>query len=132
MTDLTCELSLTRQADGDIGLAFDVLNPGDEPAGISFFRPFLGFELAVHADDGPVPVVQPAYSVGVAPAALTLRPGASTRIETPVRLRFEPDAPPGDEPTRWSLRHEPVPVRVEATLMLNGQSVGPCEARFEP
>jgi hypothetical protein len=131
---LRCELSLAPQTDGDIGVAFDVSNAGAEPVEIGFIHPFLGFELAVDSDDGPIPVVQPAYSVAGRAQTLTIAPGATERIETPVRLRFDPQVPPsgGDEPTRWSLAHEPVPVRLEATLRLDGRSLGPCRGRLDP
>ncbi len=70
----------------------------------------------------------------VQPDTMTIVPGATVRIETPVQLRFDPRVPPsgGDVSTRWSLPHVPVPVRVQAALQLTGVTVGSCEARFDP
>jgi hypothetical protein len=133
-TDLKCELDLTPAAGGDITLAFQVQNPTRHSVEIHFFRPFVGFELTVKAADGPIPLIQPAYDVPVQPQTLTLAPGATTRIDTPIHLRFDPQVPPsgGDVPTRWSLAHAPVPIQVQATLQLTGAEVAPCEARFDP
>ncbi|HMA33938.1 MAG TPA: hypothetical protein VKY74_05595 [Chloroflexia bacterium] len=132
--ELTCALHLTPTVDGDIGLAFAVRNPGTQPVEIQFYRPFSSFDLAVQADDGALPVIQPAYNVAVRPHTATIAPGAALRIETPIQLRFDPQVPPsgGDVPTRWSLPHLPVAVRVRATLRLSGASIAPCEARFDP
>ena len=132
--ELTCELRVTPTAAGDIGLAFDVRNPGAEAVTVRYFRPFTGFELAVEAEDGPVAVIQPAYDTPVRPHSATIAPGAGIHIDTPIHLRFDPDAPPsgGDAPTRWSLAHAPAPVRLRATLQLMGVAVAPCEARFDP
>ena len=60
--------------------------------------------------------------------------GTSARIETPIRLRFDPDVPPsgGDVPTRWTLQHDPVRVVLRATPHLEGAPVGLCEARWVP
>jgi hypothetical protein len=131
---LECALSVRPEAGGDIGLAFDIRNSGREPQELELSEPFLAFDLTAEAGHGPIPVVQPAYDVPVRPRAERIEPGRAVRIETPVTLRFDPDVPPsgGDVPTRWSLPSEPVPVRLRATIRVDGHAFAPCEARFDP
>src|SRR5690349_405025 len=133
-TLLTCTLQLAPAGHGAIGLAFLLANPGTEAVAVEYFQPFIDFELAVEAADGPIPVVQPAYESGAGPVAVTIAGGATARIETPIRLHFDPHIAPsgGDVPAVWTLRHAPVPVRVTVTLHLSGARVAPAEAAFDP
>src|SRR5436305_9179176 len=57
---LTCTLALTP-AGGEVGLAFQVRNPGSRPVTVQYYRPLIGFDLTADAADGRVPLVQPGY-----------------------------------------------------------------------
>lgn len=134
METLACTLQLVPAGGREIGLAFELRNPGARAVTAQYFNPFLDFALTAHADDGEIPIVQPGYDTGQQPIAVTIPAGESIRIETPIRLRFDPDVPPsgGNVPTVWTLQHTPVPVLLRATLSLEGVTVGPCEARWVP
>ena len=131
---LSCTIELTPAGGGEVALAFGLRNPGEQPVTVRYFRPFVGFALTARAEDGDVRIVQPAYDSGVQRVTATLAPGETVRLATPFRLRFDPNVPPsgGDVPTRWSLRHAPVPVVLRATLDLSGATVEPCETRWDP
>jgi hypothetical protein len=134
-TEPTCDLELIPDAtDHEIGLAFLVRNPGDSPLELRYFVPFIGFDLTVTADDGPVQVIQPAYDTGVQPRTESIRGGGAARLETPIKLRFDPQVGPagGDIPTIWSMRHAPTPITVRVTLRFQNLVIGPCERRFIP
>ncbi len=132
---LTCDLELTPALAGEeIGLAFQVHNTGDAPVELHYFVPFIGFDLEVMADDGPVSLVQPGYDTGVRPTTQTIPGGETAQVDTPIRLRFDPQVGPagGAVPTVWSLRHVPAPIVVRATLKFRDMVVGPCESQFDP
>jgi hypothetical protein len=131
---LTCTLKLTPIDGGDVGMTFDLRNPGNQPVNLQYFQPFVEFSLTAQAQDGDVPLVQAHYDTGVQPISQTLGPGQSFQLETPIRLRFDPNVDPsgGNVLTRWTLRHAPVPVTLRATLHFDGLSVAPCEARLNP
>jgi hypothetical protein len=118
----------------DIGLAFSVHNPGQQPAMVSYFKPFIRFDLSVWAGEEPVRVTQPAYDVPAQPQTATIAPGESVRIDTPIRLRFAE----GEQslhlhqPTVWTLEHAPAPVLVRVLLHLEGAGVTPCERLYDP
>jgi hypothetical protein len=134
METLACTLQLLPTGGSEIALAFEVRNAGGRPVTARYFRPYLDFELTATAADGPVPIVQPIHDTGLYPVEVTIEPGKTAHIETPIRLRFDPDVPPsgGDVPTVWTLRHAPVPVVLRAILRLDGATVGPCEAKWQP
>jgi len=134
-TEPTCDLELTPDAaNREIGMAFQVHNPGDSPIELRYFVPFIGFELTVTADDGPVQVVQPMYDTGVQARVVSIPGGGAARVETPIRLRFDPQIGPagGDIPTIWTMRHAPTPITIRATLRFPNLAIGPCERRFNP
>jgi hypothetical protein len=131
---LNCTALLSARSDGEIGLAFELRNPGVQPVKLTYFQPYIQFDLVAEAADGQVPIVQPAYDTGVRPVNLTLDGGQTARIETPIYLRFDPNVAPsgGDQPKRWSLRHAPAQLTLRFTLRLNGAEVAPCEVRLNP
>jgi hypothetical protein len=131
---LTCELEALSTFGGEIALSFHLRNPSDHPINIRYFKPFVGFDLSVYADDGQISIVQPAYDTGLQPISITLAAGETTQIDTPIRLRFDPNVKTsgGDVPTLWTLRHLPVPVLLRAIVQLSGATVTPCEVRFSP
>jgi len=134
MESLACSLHLSPAGAGETGLAFELRNTGDRPVTVQYFRPYVAFDLTARTDGTEIAIVQPAYDTGLQPVTVTIPAGESARIETPIRLRFDPDVPPsgGDVPTRWTLQHDPVPVVLRATPHLEGAPVGLCEARWVP
>jgi hypothetical protein len=85
--------------------------------------PFLQYELEVTTrDEARLSVAQPAFNVPGRPRALVLPAGATVQLQTPIRLRFDPDVPPsgGPDPMVWSIRGPRQPVRVRATFELPG------------
>jgi hypothetical protein len=131
---LACQLELHPVNSEEFALKFSVSNPSTRPAAVGYFEPYLDFDLKAYADDGEVPLIQPAYDGGVRPVKATIAPGETLRIETTIRLRFDPDVGPsgGNVPTLWTLRHAPAPVRLRATMRLGGAAVAPCETRLVP
>jgi len=131
---LTCEIEAIPTTDGEITLAFNVRNPGNQPMNVQYFTPFTDFNLTAQAEDGEVQLIQPAYDTGVQPITITIDSGEIVRIDTPIQLRFDPNIDPsgGDVPTQWTLRHVPAPVILRATMHLNGATVKPCEVHFAP
>jgi hypothetical protein len=131
---LTCELDLIpRQS--EVGLGFNLQNVADKPITFRYFMPFADFELKAFTDeDQPIPIIQPAYDTGVQPVSVTVAAGETIRIETPIRLQFDPNMAPagGDDPTLWTLQHAPTPVRLQVTMHLGELEVAPCETRWEP
>lgn len=130
---LTCQIE-TTPAGGEIALTFLLANPGNGVVTVDYMEPFLDFELRAFAADREVPIVQPMYDTGIAPATLTIGAGETARLPTPIRLRFgpAPESAEDDVPTVWTLDHAPVAVRLEAHVHLEDVSVGPCETRLDP
>lgn len=133
-TTLTCTLELAPAGAGEVGLAFQVRNPGRQRVTLAYYQPYLDFDLTADGPDGRIPVLQPPYDVMAIPATLAIDPGKTARLETPFHLRFDPhvDASGGEVPTIWTIWHEPVPVRLRATLRFDGATVAPCELDFDP
>ncbi|RPI31383.1 MAG: hypothetical protein EHM70_11645 [Chloroflexota bacterium] len=131
---LDCKLEIAPKAGGLVALSFDLTNRGDQPISIRYFSPFLSFELEAFAGNEPIELVQPAYDTGVQAVKASIAPGESYRIQTPIRLRFDPAIPPsgGNDPKVWTLKHDPVPVTLRVTLHIGELTIGPCEARFDP
>jgi hypothetical protein len=131
---LMCELDLTpRQSEA--GMGFKLQNIADSPITVQYFMPFADFELRAFTDEGqPIPVIQPAYDTGVQPVSVTLAAGETIRLETPIRLQFDPNMAPsgGDDPTLWTLQHAPTPVRLQVTMQFGDLELAPCETRWEP
>lgn len=131
---LTCTLELTPIGPGGTGLAFLVTNPSQAPVEVHYFIPFIEFELSVETGGVQIPLIQPAYDTGVQPVRRVIAQGETIRIETPIKLVFDPDAPPygGVIPTHWVLKHAPVPVDLTVTLQLGGAVAAPCQAHWDP
>lgn len=105
------------------GLAFSLSNNTSRDLTTHILEPFLQYEIEVVTRDGSkLPIAQPAFNVQGQPRSLVLPSGATVKIETPIRLRFDPGAPPsgGHDPMVWSIRSPQQPVRVQATLELPG------------
>ena len=128
---LTCEVSITRVDRGEMALAFSVRNPGAQPVSVRYFRPYIDFDVAVESGGRPVRVTQPAYDVPAQPQPLTLRPGESARLDTPIHLRFAGSSA-ASRPTLWTLEHAPAPITLRVTLRLAGATVEPCAAHYDP
>ncbi len=131
---LACALEATLTADDEVAIAFTLLNHGHKPVEIRHFVPFLDFELTAWIDDSEVPLVQPALEAGLHPVTVTVGPGETVRVATPIRLRYDPHVGPsgGELPTRWTLRHLPAPTLLRASVRIGGATVGPCEVLFDP
>ena len=132
---LSSELEVAPKEDGEFALTFHLLNQGQNTIGVTYNVPFADFDLRVYAGNKEeVEVVQPAYDSAVQPVTVTIPVGGKVSIETPIRLRFDPQIGPagGDIPTLWTLYHEPVPVRLKFILYLEGVDVAPCEAYLNP
>jgi hypothetical protein len=131
---LTCQIEAMPAGGGEVALAFLLANPGDGPVTIDYMAPFLDFELRAFAADAEVRIVQPMYDTGITPATLTIGAGEKARLATPIRLRFgpAPESAADDVPTVWTLDRPPSAVRLEATVHLEGVSVGSCQTRLEP
>lgn len=131
---LACKLEASPINAEKFALSFSVSNSSPQPAAVEYFEPYLDFDLKAYADGGEVQLIQPAYDVGVRPVKATIAPGETLRIETTIRLRFDPDVGPsgGDDPTLWTLRHVPAPVLLRAAMRLGGATVAPCETRLVP
>jgi hypothetical protein len=116
--------SLELTADGqDWTLAFSLRNDGPRELTTQIIEPFLQYEIAVATPGGSrLSVAQPAFNVAGRPRALVLPAGSTVRLDTPIRLRFDPAAPPsgGSDAMVWSIRSPKQPVRVQVTLDLPG------------
>jgi hypothetical protein len=135
---LTCEVELMTISGGgrgtEIGLVFHVHNPGKQPAMVNYFKPFIRFDLSVWVGEEPMRVSQPAYDVPAQPQSITIAPGESVRIDTPIRLRFAGGGHSlhSHQPTVWTLEHPPAPILLRVQLHLEGAGVTPCETRYDP
>lgn len=130
---LECQIELITTDAGDIHLAFLVRNTGEEKVSFMYFEPFCDFELEVRSGELGLPLIQPLYDTGIRPVRVTLAEGIVKRIETPIYIRFDPDVGPagGDEPTRWSIRHVPMPVVIEARVRLGDETLF-CRVDYSP
>jgi hypothetical protein len=131
---LTCQIETAPAGAGEVGLAFLLHNPGNQSVTVEHMVPFLDFALRAFAGDDEVRIVQPMYDTGITPTTLTIEPGETARLPTPIRLRFgpAPESAADDVPTVWTLDRAPGPVRLEATVDLGGVAVGPCVGHLEP
>jgi len=129
---LTCVLEIIPINPVEVGLAFLVSNPGNRPVEVHYLTPFIQFELSAKANRRKIPLIQPAYDTGAQLVRRVIAPGETIRIETPIKLVFDPQVPPsgGDIPTRWTLKQMPVSVDLSVTLRLGGASVAPCQASW--
>lgn len=99
------------------------------------YEPFVGFKLEVTSATGErLVLVEPSLDMPVRPRLLVLAPGAKERLQTPIRLRFDPAVPPsgGDDPRLWTIRSAPVPVRLRATLEITGMPLQVADATLDP
>jgi hypothetical protein len=104
-------------------ITFSLRNTGARELTAQIVEPFLQYELEVTTRDGArLSVAQPAFNVPGRPRALVLPAGATVQLQTPIRLRFDPNVPPsgGPDPMVWSIRGPRQPVRVRATFELPG------------
>lgn len=129
---LNCEVEIIPNNQGDIALSFKVNNPSEQIIEIQYFQPFTDFVLKAYSNQSELSVIQPSYDTGIQPTNVTLASGETTRIETPIYLRFDPNVPPsgGDTPTQWTLLHVPTPVLLKFSLQFDGVDVETCEAYF--
>ena len=132
--DLGSHLLLLPDGAEGVGLCFVLVNPGTDPVTISYAQPFVAFSLHAEAEDGRVEVVQPAFSSGVRLRTETIEPAATVTINSPIRLVFDPHVAPhgGEVGTRWTLAHEPTRVRLTVTVQVDGATVPPCTAWWDP
>jgi len=117
---LTCSLEPTSAGPGRHGLRFGIRNHGSTPVTLTWWEPFLGFDLTASAADGTVPIVRPIFDTGAQPVSTQLAPDEDRWLETPIQLAFDPDVPPsgGPDPTVWTLVHQPVPVELSVVVHL--------------
>ena len=133
MSDLTCDLELELQPDGDRRVSFRVVNRGAEPAELRWFRPFVMFDLEAEVDGRPVRVITGSYDGGLQPGHDLLAASEERRILTPITLAFDPGpvAPNPGPPTRWRIAHEPADTILRATVTLGSERLS-CETELRP
>jgi hypothetical protein len=132
MGRLSCALVLTPIGDA-VAIAFRIGNPSERPVSLQHPIPFLNFELRAESDDGPIPIVQAAYDTGIAPREQVIPPHGEVRIDTPIRLRFDPNIAPsgGNDRRQWTLVAAPVPVRITARVRLVAETLE-CQESWAP
>ena len=120
MTDLACDLVLAPANDGEQRVGFVVRNTGSDPADVSWFEPFVSFELAAEIDGEPARVIGGPYDGGVQRMQDVLAASEERRITTPITLAFDPgpSAPNPGPPTRWRIDHAPATTTLRATVSL--------------
>jgi hypothetical protein len=130
---LTADLHVGVKGAADRTLTFVVRNSGPDPVDLTFFVPYVDFSLEVRRGMVPIRMIRPAFETPVRPERHLLAPGDELTIVTPIKLRFDPGAPPsGREPTVWSLDAAPGRAQVTATLRFRtGQTVF-CKADLTP
>jgi hypothetical protein len=133
-TGLTCALHLHPAGPGVVRVGFRIRNAGQLPVVVGYFQPFVDFDLSARTQDGELPIVRPAYDIGVQAVELTIGPDETLALETPIRIVFDPTVPPsgGAHATTWTLRHVPTTVHLTAVAHLRGAELPPCEAVLDP
>jgi hypothetical protein len=119
---VTTTLELTPDGAG-WSLAFALKNTTTHEVQGQILEPFASFELEVATPAGEkLSLVQPAFNVPGRLRPLVLAPGASARVETPFRLRFDPAVAPsgGSDAMVWSIRSAKVPVQLRASFEVPG------------
>ena len=131
---LTAALELTAE-DGAWSIGFVLANPTAVEVTVELDEPLIDFGLEVTTAAGaPLTLVQPGLDVPAYRRDLVLAPGATARLPSPIRLRFDPAVPPngGPDPFLWTVRSAPVPIHLRATLTLAGQARAPVDADLDP
>jgi hypothetical protein len=120
LSGLTCSLKPTPDGHGRYGLRFGIHDGGPEPVTLTWWQPFLNFDLTAATAEGEARIVRPAFDTGVQLVTEQVAPGGTLWLETPIQLSFDPDVPPsgGPDPTVWTIVHPPTPVEVSAVLHL--------------
>ena len=133
MSGLACRMELDPQPEGDVRIAFRIVNAGDEPAEVRWFQPFVMFDLEAEVGGRPVRVVTEPYDGGLQPGHDVLAASEERRIPTPITLAFDPGpaAPYSGPPTRWRIAHEPADTILRATVTLGSERLS-CEAELRP
>ena len=119
---VSTSLELVPVGDG-WAVAFSLNNTTSHEVSGQIVEPFLGYQLEVATPDGTkLSIAQPAFNVIGRPRTLVLAAGATVRLETPIRLRFDPSVPPSGGPDRmvWSIRAPKQRVEVKATFEIPG------------
>lgn len=119
---LTCSLEPTPAGPDRHGLRFGLQNRGSAPITLTWWEPFVDFDLTATAADGSVSIVRPIFDTGVQPVSAHLAPGEELWLETPIQLAFDPEVPPsgGSDPVVWTLVRQPVPVELSVVVHLSG------------
>jgi hypothetical protein len=133
MSELVCDLLLDALPDGDRRVSFSIRNDGPEPAEVTWFEPFVTFELAAEIGGEPVRVISGPYDGGIQPMHDVLAASEEHVIATPVTLAFDagPALPNPGPPTRWRIAHEPADTVLRATVTLGSRRLS-CEAELHP
>src|SRR5262249_34380609 len=131
---ITCRVELLPLRDEPSAfIAFYLENQSPEPVVVHYFRPFVSFDVEASIKGRSIEIVTPALDIGVEPVSVALASGGTLRLDTPIRLVFNPR--PGDSqeasPFEWCIAHEPTAVRLRFTLHIDPAVAGPCEATFE-
>jgi hypothetical protein len=128
-SQLTCELKV-RELGARLGLAFALTNRSPGPRTLHYVHPFLQFELRVTADGRALTLTQPDINIPSQPRELSIAAGATAELDTPVTLRFAPDAADAG-PLVWTIESAPTTIELHATLRIEGETIEPCGARVE-
>jgi hypothetical protein len=133
-TGLTCELHLDPAGPGLVGVRFQVSNPGNAPVAVSYYEPFVDFDLSARTDQSDLPIVQPAYSLAAQQVESIIQSDETVTIQTPIRITFDPTIPPsgGPDPTTWTIPYGPTTVHLTAVVRLRGTKLPPCHAVLGP
>jgi hypothetical protein len=133
MSELVCDLVLDPQPDGEHRVTFSIRNDGPDAAEVTWFEPFVAFELEAEIGGEPVRVLSGPYDGGVQPMHDLLAASEERAIATPVTLAFDdgPALPNPGPPTRWRIAHEPADTIVRATVTLGSRRLS-CAAELHP
>jgi hypothetical protein len=131
---LCCELRLIPSRESEPAVAFDVRNDGEHKVQIEYVEPFIAFEFRASVAGSEVEVVQPSLELVSRHVKRELGPGEVLTLATPIRLRFDSNAPPsgGPDPRVWILQSGPSPVLLEASLRFGKGEPTSCSLETGP
>ena len=133
MSGLACDMLLAPQPDGDQRVSFLIHNTGPDPADMTWFEPFVAFDLEAEIDGEPARVVGGPYDGGAQPMQDVLAASEERQITTPITLAFDsgPAVPNPGPPTRWRIAHAPANTILRATVNVGSERLS-CETELRP
>lgn len=110
-----CRAVLTRTADAEYSVSFELFNPTLATVRLATDDPFLDFQVRAAAGGAALAVEQPALDLPVHETSLTVPASGSLALGTPIRLRF---GAPSNDGFVWSIAHAAPGVTLTFTLKL--------------